>query len=86
MKLKFFLEVFGINNWVRSFVDRIVDKCIPSLAMPLLARTAPEINLRYREVALTEGRWHKVQTTTQQILDEASHALTWLKQQCSQSK
>ena len=32
-----------------------------------------------------EGRWHKDQTTIQQILEDASHSLTWLKQQYNQS-
>ena len=34
-------EVFGINSWVRSIVDRFAEKDIPALAMPLFARTAP---------------------------------------------
>ena len=74
-------EVFGINNWVRSVVDRFAEHGIPALAMPLFARTAPELNLGYGEDDLTEGRRHKDQTTTQQIPDDASLALTWLKQQ-----
>ena len=79
-------EVFGINNWVKSVVDRFAEHGIPALAMPLFARTAPELNLGYSEDDLTEGRRHKDQTTTKQILDDASSALDWLKQQYSQSK
>ena len=29
-------EVFGINRWVRSFVDNLAEQGIPALAMPLL--------------------------------------------------
>ena len=61
-------EVFGINSWVRSVVDRLAEKGIPALAMPLFARTAPELNLGYGEDDLTEGRRHKDQTTTQKFL------------------
>ena len=79
-------EVFGINSWVKSVVDRLANSGIPALAMPLFARTAPELDLEYNEDDLVEGRRHKEQTTTQQILDDASTALNWLKQQYSQSK
>ena len=79
-------EVFGVNSWVRSVVDRLAEQGIPALAMPLFARTAPELDLGYSEDDLVEGRRHKEQTTTQQILDDASTSLNWLKQQYSQSK
>ena len=42
-------EGFGINNWVKSVVDRFAEHGIPALAMPLFARTAPELNLGYGE-------------------------------------
>ena len=79
-------EVFGVNSWVRSVVDRLAEQGIPALAMPLFARTAPELDLGYTEDDLVEGRRHKEQTTTQQILDDASTSLNWLKQQYIQSK
>ena len=79
-------EVFGINSWVRSVVDRLEEKGIASLAMPLFARTAPELDLGYSEDDLIEGRRHKELTTTDQILADASAAITWLRQQHQQSK
>ena len=79
-------EVFGINSWVRSVVDRLAEQGIPALAMQLFARTAPELYLGYTNDDLVEGRRHKEQTTAQQILDDASSALAWLRQQYSQSK
>ena len=79
-------EVFGVNSWVRSVVDRLAEQGIPALAMPLFARTAPELELGYSDDDLVEGRRHKEQTTAQQILDDASTSLNWLKQQYSQSK
>ena len=30
-------EVFGVNSWVRSVVDRLAEQGIPALAMPLFA-------------------------------------------------
>ena len=47
-------EVFGINNWVKSVVDRFAEHGIPALAMPLFARTAPELNLGYSDIELEE--------------------------------
>ena len=79
-------EVFGINNWVRSVVDRLAEQGNPALAMPLFTRTAPELNLGYGEDDLVEGRLHKEQTTTQQILEDTSSSLNWLKRQHNQSK
>ncbi len=48
-------EVFGINSWVRSVVDRFAEQGFSSLAMPLFSRTAPEINLGYSEDDLKKG-------------------------------
>jgi len=42
-------EVFGINSWVRAVVDRLEEKGIASLAMPLFART-PELDLGYSKM------------------------------------
>ncbi len=42
-----FPEVFGVNSWVRSVVDRLADHGFAALAMPLFARTAPELDLGY---------------------------------------
>ena len=79
-------EVFGVNSWVRTVVDRIAEHGVAALAMPLFARTAPELELGYSEADLVEGRRHKELTTTEQILSDASAAITWLKQKNQQSK
>ena len=79
-------EVFGINSWVRSVVDRLEEKGIASLAMPLFARTAPELDLGYSENDLIEGRRHKELTTTDQILADTSSAIQWLREQNQESK
>ncbi len=79
-------EVFGVNSWVRSVVDRLAEHGVAALAMPLFARTAPELELGYSEEDLVEGRRHKELTTTEQILADTSAAITWLKQQNQQSK
>ena len=74
-------EVFGVNSWVRTVVDRLAERGVAALAMPLFARTAPELELGYSEEDLVEGRRHKELTTTEQILADASAAIAWLKQQ-----
>jgi len=38
-------EVFGVNGWVRSVADRIAAAGVPALAMPLFARSAPDLEL-----------------------------------------
>ena len=71
-------EVFGVNAWVRSVADRIAAAGVPALAMPLFARTAPELELGYGPEQLAEGRRHKDATSTDQILADLAVAITWL--------
>lgn len=71
-------EVFGVNGWVRSVADRIAALGIPALAMPLFARTAPDLELDYTAEALAEGRRHKDACSTEQILADVMAAITWL--------
>ena len=40
-------EIFGLNRWVRGVADRLSAAGVPALAMPLFARTAPELELGY---------------------------------------
>ena len=42
------------------------------LAIPLFARTAPEVDIEHNKDDAEEGRRHKDQTTTKQIIDNAS--------------
>ena len=45
-------EVFGVNAWVRSVADRLAAHGHPALALPLFARTAPNLELAYEEAHL----------------------------------
>ena len=72
-------EVFGVNAWVRSVADRLADQGYPALAVPLFARTAPDLELAYDASDLAEGRRHKDATTADQILGDVSAALSWLR-------
>ena len=72
-------EVFGVNAWVRSVADRIARAGTPAAAMPLFARTAPELELSYGEMQLAEGRGHKSATTAEGILADGSAAICWLR-------
>lgn len=74
-------EVFGINAWVRSVADRIAAAGVPALAMPLFARTAPELDLSYGELQLAEGRRHKSATTAAELLADAAAAIRWLRRE-----
>ena len=71
-------EVFGVNAWVRGVADRLAAAGVPALAVPLFARTAPELDLAYETSDLAQGRRHKDATTTDQILSDLSAAITWL--------
>ena len=78
-------EVFGVNAWVRSVADRLAAQGIPALAVPLFARTAPELELAYETSDLAQGRAHKDATTASQILSDVSAAITWLQRRCPRS-
>ena len=68
-------EVFGVNGWVRGMAGRLAAEGYAALAMPLFSRTAPELDLPYDAASLAEGRHHKDQTTTAQILADGAAAL-----------
>ena len=74
-------EVFGVNAWVRAVAERISSQGIPTLAMPLFARTAPGLDLGYSDADLVEGRRHKEATTAEQIMADVSTAMVWLQKQ-----
>ena len=73
-------EVFGVNAWVRAVAERLAAHGIAALAMPLFARTAPELDLGYSSSDLAEGRRHKEATTTDQILMDVAAAIRWVQQ------
>ena len=72
-------EVFGVNAWVRSVADRLAASGHPALALPLFARTAPDLELAYEEADLAQGRRHKDVTTADQILGDVAAAVDWLR-------
>ena len=71
-------EVFGVNAWVRSVADRLAAHGHPALAVPLFARTAPNLELAYEPSDLAQGRRHKDATTSEQILGDVAAAVSWL--------
>ena len=73
-------EVFGVNEWVRGVADHIANVGVCALAMPLFARTAPELDLGYSDVELAKGRRHKEATSADQIQADAAMAIAWLQQ------
>nr|WP_255445679.1 dienelactone hydrolase family protein [Synechococcus sp. A15-62] len=74
-------EVFGVNGWVRSVADRLAAHGHPALAVPLFARTGPNLELAYEPSDLAEGRRHKDATTSEQILADVAAAVAWLRAQ-----
>ena len=78
-------EVFGVNAWVRSLVDRLAAQGYPALAVPLFSRTAPALELAYDASDLAEGRRHKNVTTSEQILADVATAVSWFRARCPQA-
>ena len=50
----------------------------PALAVPLFARTAPNLELGYEPSDLAQGRRHKDATTSDQILSDVAAAIAWI--------
>ena len=73
-------EIFGLNRWVRGVADRLSAAGVPALAVPLFARTAPELELGYDPESTHEGRRHKEATSTEGILADVQAAIDWLRQ------
>ena len=73
-------EVFGINNWIRSFSEKLAQQNVPVLALPLYGRTAPNLDLAYSEADLKLGRHHKNLTTLKNIIEDVSAAINWVKE------
>lgn len=74
-------EVFGINGWVRSVAARLAAAGYAALAVPLFARTAPDLELEYGPDELALGRSHKERTRTDQLLADVGLAAEWLQQE-----
>ena len=79
-------EVFGINNWIRNFSERLAEQNISALALPLYGRTAPNLDLAYSEEDLKLGRHHKNLTTLKNILEDVSSAINWVKEKYPEKK
>ena len=73
-------EIFGLNRWVRGVADRLSAAGVPALAIPLFARTAPELELGYDPEATREGRRHKEATKTEEILADVQASIDWLRE------
>ena len=79
-------EVFGINNWIRSFSEKLSLQNIPTLALPLYSRTAPNLDLEYSEDDLNLGRNHKNLTTAKNIIEDVSAGINWVKEKYPRKK
>lgn len=73
-------EVFGVNPWVRGVAEALAAEGYGALALPLFARSAPDLDLGYDDGSLAEGRQHKDRTTTAQLLADGAAAARWLQE------
>ena len=70
-----FMEIFGVNEHVRSVVDRVAAEGYVVLAPDLFHRTAPGIELGYDEAGLTRGIGLMSKTTPSEILADVTAAM-----------
>lgn len=74
-------EIFGVNPWVCTVANRWAQLGYGALAIPLFARTAPELSLSYGPEQLQEGRSHKERTSARTLLVDGARAVRWLQSQ-----
>jgi len=74
-------EVFGVNGWVRSVADRLAAEGYAALALPIFARTAPDLELSYDAEGLAMVPEHLDAVTAQAFLDDARRAIAFLQAQ-----
>ena len=72
-------EIFGLNPWVCGVANRLAGLGYGALAVPLFARTAPDLCLGYGPQEFQEGRFHKDRTTTPTLLLDVARAQRWLR-------
>ncbi|MEI6360485.1 MAG: dienelactone hydrolase family protein [Synechococcus sp. ELA619] len=74
-------EVFGVNDWVRSVADRLAAAGYAALALNTMARTAPDLELRYDAAGLELGRQHRDAVTAAGFLDDLAASVAWIRDQ-----
>ncbi len=74
-----FMEVFGINEHIRSVVDRVAGEGYVVLAPDLFHRSAPGIELGYDQEGLMEGVGLMGQVTATQALADVAASIAALK-------
>ena len=74
-------EVFGVNGWVRSVADRLATAGYAAVALPTMARTAPDLELPYDAAGLALGRQHRDAVTTAGFLADLAACLAWIRAQ-----
>jgi carboxymethylenebutenolidase len=71
-------EVFGVNAWIRSVCARLADAGFAAVALPLFARTAPNLELAYDTPSLEVGRSHRDAVTTANVLADLDRTIAWM--------
>ncbi len=71
-------EIFGVNDHIRSVVDRFAAQGFAALAPALFDRIEPGIELGYGEADIARGRELKAQVTTGDALADVAAAIALL--------
>jgi carboxymethylenebutenolidase len=74
------MEIFGVNNYIRSVTDRLAAQGYVAIAPNYYHRTTGNLELGYTEADITLGRQHKAQTTREGLLVDIRAVLQWLRE------
>jgi carboxymethylenebutenolidase len=71
-------EVFGVNAHIRAVTDRLAQAGYGAIAPAIFQRTAPGFEVGYSAEALALGRFHKDQTTAEELLSDLQATIAYL--------
>lgn len=71
-------EIFGVNSHIREVTERFAQEGYVAIAPAIFQRTAPEFEVGYGEEDTKFGRFHKDQTTADQLLSDLKTTIAFL--------
>ncbi|MBD2081772.1 dienelactone hydrolase family protein [Leptolyngbya sp. FACHB-17] len=71
-------EIFGVNSHIQAVTKRLAQAGYLAIAPAIFQRTAPGFEVEYSEEGTKLGRFHKDQTTADQLLSDLSATIAFL--------
>lgn len=72
-------EIFGVNSHIQAVTRRLAQEGYLAIAPAIFQRTAPGFEVGYSEEDTKLGRFHKDQTTVDQLLSDLRTTIAFLK-------